>query len=88
MRGDYGVRCEQFNVVIVTLSSTLKAENKFSVGSKDERCTVTKLLNCYAMLSFFAPPCQKFHPIPGKNVLCIPLVHALHPPARYDCAFT
>jgi hypothetical protein len=76
---------EQLDIVTVTLLLSAQAWNKFLVRSKESRCAVTKLLNLYAILIFSAPPCQKF---PGSIVLCIPLMQASGPIARYVCALS
>jgi hypothetical protein len=70
---------EQFDVAMVTSSSSKSGAEKFTVGSKESIRAVTKSLNLFATSIFSTPPHQKFL---GSNVLRISLLHVLRPIAR------
>ena len=48
----------QFEVATVTSLLSMTVANKFSMGSKELRCAVTKLFKLFAMTSFSLPPCH------------------------------
>jgi hypothetical protein len=75
----------QLEVTTVFSSSSTIGPKEYWMGSKEEVVAETKSLNLFAAHTFSAPNRQAF---PGRSVLCIPIVHALHPAASFCWALS